>query len=400
MPWQVENVMDKRIQFVSRSIQPNINFSALCREFGISRKTGYKWNKRYKDVKTFSLLTEKSRRPHHSPARTDPDLEKRVIEIRSKWGFGAKKIQWELAKETIYLPVITINRILKRSQQVHLHESTPIAPNRFQRESPNEMWQMDFKGEYPLPNNRYYPLSILDDCSRFLISLTGEVNRQGPMVETALLQAFDEYGVPQAFLLDHGTPWWSPTNAHGLTWLSVSLINQDIQLFYTGFRHPQTQGKVERFHRTLHEAIVHRGQPKTVRQWHQFLKQFREMYNEQRPHEALEMRTPSEVYQPSKKSYNPNPPEWIYDSGQNVAPLNSRGFLTYASHRYFVCEALAHQNVGFIEVDQKVLVQYRNVFIREIDLKTKRTVALVESVVEIPSGTKNPPLRPLRGNAF
>ena len=191
------------------------------------------------------------------------------------------------------------------------------------------------------------------------------------------MRTFEVYGVPEALLMDHGTPWWSTTNGYGLTRLSVELIEQGIRLCFSGVGHPQTQGKVEQFHCALSRAVRHRGRPQGWVQWKALLAAFREEYNQVRPHEALAMAVPATRYQPSRKAYTARPREWEYPPGCLVKRLNSQGCLYWRARCYFVCEALAGQRVAVEPVDQKLLVRYRHMYIREIDLLSHQTRAVV-----------------------
>jgi transposase InsO family protein len=278
------------------------------------------------------------------------------------------------------MKVTTINRILKRNGLINPKDSHRPALTRFERSQPNELWQMDFKGDYPSDNGRCYPLSLLDDHSRYAIGLHALPGKDTNTVMDSLHKTFEGCGVPYAMLMDHGIPWWSPSNNHGLTRLSVSLIDQGIRLYFSGIRHPQTQGKVERFHRTLNEAVQHKGRPKTLSGWHQILKSFLYEYNNIRPHEALRMATPAEYYRPSQKPYNPDPREWEYPEGSVVEKLNTQGWLGKSRIRYFVCEALAGKTVRVEQIDNKLIVSYRHMYIREIDKNTGRTTSLIEPV--------------------
>ncbi len=380
MPWKSSSVMEERIKFVIRASLKGSNFSALCRDFGISRPTGYHWLKRYHDLGSLSRLGELSRRPRHIPNRTPDDHEKRVIALRQKYGWGAKKLRELLLGNSIDLKVTTINRILKRNGLINPKNSHRPALVRFERSNPNDLWQMDFKGDYPLNKGRCYPLSLLDDHSRYAIGLYALPSKDTNTVMDRLIKTFEGSGIPYAMLMDHGIPWWSPSNNHGLTRLSVNLIDQGIRLYFSGIRHPQTQGKVERFHRTLNEAVEHKGRPKTLSDWHQALKSFLYEYNNIRPHEALRMATPSEYYRPSRKAYNPDPGEWEYPEGSVVVKLSNRGWLGTSRIRYFVCEALAEKTVRVEQIDNKLIVSYRHMYIREIDKTTRKTISLLTPV--------------------
>jgi transposase InsO family protein len=376
MPWRTTNVDEQRMQFVIRATSGMERLSALCREFGISRPTGYEWRRRYEQSRTLTQISECSRRPHHSPTRTGPRQEQRVVALRKQTGWGAKKLRVLLAEEEIPLPVRTIHRILERnalvSEQVH-----GSALGRFERGQPNELWQMDSKGKYPLQDGECHVLSILDDHSRYVVGLHALPQLKGEKADACLVETFRRYGVPQAMLMDRGALWWSVWNGWGLTRLSVRLIEQGIRLLYGRVRHPQTQGKVERFHRTLGTELRHRGVPQRFAQWPAALAEIEMNYNHRRPHEALGMRYPVERYRPSARSYVEQVKPWEYPLGSEVRRLNLGGMLNEQGRRWFVCEALAGQRVRVEQFDGKLLVSYRHMYIREVDLERGCSRALV-----------------------
>jgi len=380
MPWDTTSVTEQRIRFVLRASQDSVNMSALCHEFNISRPTGYLWLNRYRTFGSVSGVCELSRRPHHSPSRTSQDHQARIVALRQEFGWGAKKIRVLLLREGMDLKVATINRILKRKGLIHQKDSHRPAVKRFEREHPNTLWQMDFKGDYSLRRGHCYPLSILDDHSRFVVGLYALSGQDTETVSSRLVATFERFGVPEAILMDHGIPWWGNSNGHGLTRLSVSLIKQGIRLYFSGIRHPQTQGKVERFHRTLKETVRHRGRPQTLAGFVTALDRFREEYNNIRPHEALQMAVPSEHYQPSTKSYTPTPSAWEYPQGAIVIRLNMKGSFYYRRQRHFVCEALAGELVRLEELENKLLISYRHMYVREINIETGRSISLLDKV--------------------
>jgi len=383
MPWDASSVMEERIKFVIRASQDSANMSALCREFGVSRPTGYLWLARYLGAGSVAGIFELTRRPHHSPRRTPEEQEGRIVALRREYGWGARKIRVLLLQEGMDLKVATINRILSRRSLIHVKDSHRPAVNRFEREHPNQLWQMDFKGDYPLRRGRCYPLSILDDHSRFIVGLYALSGQDTATVSAYLISTFKRYGVPEAMLMDHGVPWWANANGHGLTRLSVSLIKQGIRLYFSGVRHPQTQGKVERFHRTLTDAVRHRGQPSTLPDFAREFKEIRRQYNYVRPHESLQMTVPSQHYQPSSKSYIPKPVPWEYPEGATLVRLNMKGGFYYRLRRHFVCEALAGEIVRLEEVDNKLLISYRHTYLREIDFNTGKSTTLLQEVTKL-----------------
>ena len=254
---------------------------------------------------------------------------------------------------------------------------------------PNQLWQMDSKGKYPLQDGECHVLSILDDHSRYVVGLHALPELSGEKADPCLVETFRRYGVPQAMLMDRGSLWWTAWNGWGLTRLSVRLIEQGIRLLYGRVCHPQTQGKVERFHRTLGVELRHRGVPARFAQWPGALAEIETSYNQQRPHEALGMQRPAERYRPSPRSYVQQVKPWEYPVGSDVRRLNSQGMLTEKGQRWFICGALAEQRVRVEWFDGKLLVSYRHMYIREVDLQRRCSRALV---VERGRGAEDAPV--------
>jgi len=322
-------------------------------------------------------MEEKSRRPHHSPERTGRGLEERVVELRKERpDWGARKIQHLLQKEGVQLPGSTIHRIFLRYDLVRDCDRQPVAAKRFERSRPNQLWQMDFKGpkgwDQPVG-----PLSVLDDHSRYALALENTGSTRAGGVRAALERVFRESGVPEEMLMDHGTPWFNAQGRLGWSQLTVWLMDQDIALYFSGYRHPQTQGKVERFHRSLTAALLRRGTPQ-AEQRQSWLDAFRHEYNCVRPHEALQMRTPHQVWERSVRPYRDWCPDWEYPSGSEVKELDSIGQLRWNRRRYFVSKALARKQVGLLEVQQRILVYYRRTFVCELDPLRPRSLDVVD----------------------
>jgi transposase InsO family protein len=377
MGWKRMEIQEQRMQFVIRALSGCESMTTLCREYGISRPTGYLWKRRYEQARSFSQLVERSRRPGRSPNKTPDWQEMRVVLLREQTGWGAKKLQVLLRDEQqLHLPVRTIHRILERRELLTEGTHAP-ALQRFQRSQPNELWQMDTKGQYPLVQGECHPLSILDDHSRFLVGLYALSELSTEQAYPCIVQSFHRYGVPEAMLMDRGPLWWSASNGWGLTWLSVRLIEQGIRLLYGRVCHPQTQGKVERSQRTTGEELRHRGVPEHFAEWPSALASIEQSYNQRRPHEALGMRRPAEVYRPSAKGYRAQPEEWVYPSGSEVVRLNTQGSWVQGKRRWFVCESLAGARVRIERCDGKQLVSYRHMYIRELDLVSGKSKALV-----------------------
>jgi integrase-like protein len=258
----------------------------------------------------------------------------------------------------------TIHRILLRRDLVHPADRHEPAVGRFERARPNELWQMDFKSPkgWNAPTG---PLSVIDDHSRYVIVLQATGSTRGELVREQLERAFADCGVPEAMLMDHGIPWWSATGATGATELSVWLMKQGIGLHWSGVRHPQTQGKVERFHGELERALQRRGwQGKPRQLW---LDEFRWEHNQVRPHEALALRIPASLWHFSPRVYDPQPPRWEYAAGAHVRRLDRDGKLKAYGHNWNIGQALRREWVQLVRLQDRVLVYYCRTLVRELD---------------------------------
>jgi transposase InsO family protein len=381
MPWKMMDVREQRVKFAVAASRHEKPFSHLCQEFGVSRPTGYVWAGRYQDSGVDGVK-ERSRRPLHSPQQTDAWLEQAVIEVRERYpDWGARKLRIVLRREGIELTHSTIHRILLRRGLVR-DEDRHSPVQRFERGAPNELWQMDFKGPKLWPQ-RVGPLSVIDDHSRYAIVLQAVGSTHGESVREQLESAFASCGLPEEMLMDHGVPWWSTLSRQGTTQLSLWLMKQGIRLHWSRIRHPQTQGKVERFHGALQRALERRGAPEQdVQTW---LDEYRWEHNHVRPHEALAMRTPAELWRPSPRSYDPDPPRWEYPEGARVVKVDSWGKLHLKGKTCNISKALCGERVQIKELEGRVQIYYCNTLIREIDLDDQRS-AIAErwSSAEIP----------------
>ena len=252
------------------------------------------------------------------------------------------------------------------------------AVKRFERERPNELWQMDFKGPKRWPQ-ACTALSVIDDHSRYLVALEGTPRPEGRLVRGHLERAFERCGLPEAMLMDHGSPWWNWQSFSGSTQLGLWLMRQGIRLHFAGVRHPQTQGKVERFHGSLERALSRRGVPADNHQ--QWLDDYRREHNRIRPHEALDMQTPASRWQPSPRPYNPNQQPWEYPEGAWTLKVDNHGTIDIKDQPYRIAKSLVGERVRILPVEDRYLVYYCNTLIREIDPATKRST-IVDRFVE------------------
>ena len=363
---------DQRVEFVIRASRGE-SVSALCREYEISRPTGYVWLKRFGEGGVAGI-EEGSRRPHLSPRQTASSLEARVVALRrQRPDWGARKLAVLLEREGFPLPVITVHRVLLRHGLVLDRERRRQATGHFQRQQPNELWQMDFKGQKGC-EAAIGPLSVLDDHSRYLVALEQTGTTRLEAVRERLEGVFQRSGLPEAMLMDHGVPWWNGSVPRGWTQLSVWMMRQGIRCHFSGVRHPQTQGKVERFHGALERARERSDASHWLEQ--RWLDAFRQEYNQLRPHEALGMRSPASLWYPSPRVYDPNPPAWEYGQGAELRKVNSDGDIYINDFPWKVSKALRRQSVQIQRLDQRILVFFCNTLVRQIDLCSQRSTAV------------------------
>lgn len=364
MSWETKTVMEQREQFVKEATGGNGTITALCRKYGISRKTGYKWLNRAAEG---LQLCDQSRRPNQQPSKTADELEALIVQMRlSHPAWGGKTIRAVLEAAGVEgLPSDkTCCNILKRNGLIDPAESAKhTAFQRFEKYHCNEMWQTDFKGDFLLGNGvRCYPLTILDDHSRYSIRIEPKVSATD--VKSSFIAAFQEYGLPNSVLSDNGSQF---AGAHrGLSTFERFLIDLDILPIHGRPIHPQTQGKIERFHRTFKQEAL-RTIPIDMDNAATRFANWRWTYNEVRPHHALGMKTPASVYQPStRKYYEPKP--YVYDEGSRLIKVNNWGYLRFGSNQLFLSETMAdtYVEIRFTEND-KFSVIYRNYIIASID---------------------------------
>lgn len=317
MPWEEVTQLTKRMEFVSIARQCDLSMSEVCRRFGISRKTGYKWLDRStaayeKGGSLEEWLRDAPRRPHRSPTRTDAAMEEAIVAARDAWGWGGRKIASYLVRTLGYTSSSvpspsTITEILRRhGRLIGAREGHSGRYIRFEHPHSNDLWQMDFKGDFALAGSgaRCYPLTVLDDHSRYSLCLRACANQRRDTVREQLEETFRIYGMPLRMNMDNGAPWGG-AGFRRYTVLSAWLMRLGIKVSYSRPCHPQTQGKLERFHRTLKAEAINRYSYRWEHLSHcqQGFEQWRQVYNTQRPHEALEMKPPSEAYQISLRHY-------------------------------------------------------------------------------------------------
>lgn len=340
--------MSLKEEFVVHALREGSNISELCRRFGISRKTGYKLLARFKEHGNLGL-EERSRRPIHHPATTPEAMEMLILEERKLHPcWGARKLKRVLEdKGIIDVPgKSSVNRILDRNGLLRPQEEMRTEKwQRFEHENPNDLWQMDFKGHFKIEKGRCHPLTIIDDHSRFSISLNAYVNERGGTVKQGLIESFRRYGLPHRINVDNGNPWGT-SGKGGYTELGIWLIRNGIQLSHSRIFHPQTNGKDERFHRTLKAEVLQGRFFKSIEETQKAFDEWRHIYNTKRPHQALNMDTPITRYQASKRVYSEKLPDIEYSSDYIVKKVNGSGYINLNSKKYYISEGLAKEPVA------------------------------------------------------
>jgi transposase InsO family protein len=369
MPWKEETVEQLRRTFVTLASEAGCNFSALCREYGITRRTGYKWLERFQ---VGSSLHDQSRAPICRPQKTPPELEQLIISVRCNHPtWGARKILRYLAdKGNVLLPApSTATSILKRNGFVTPEASAQhTAFQRFERAAPNDLWQMDFKGHFAmLDGNRCHPLTMKDDHSRNLLCLDAYDNERWDSVKRSLERVFRKNGLPNAILCDNGAPWG---DSHGgYTLFELWMMQIDVLPIHGRPLHPQTQGKEERFHRTLNEDLIKRTPIRDLRHAQQLFDDYLVEFNTERPHNALGLDVPSKHYIRSHRDFPEEIKEPEYDVGKTLRKVNYKGYISLRNHRYYLSETFIDKYMELAYLDEKTIaVCYGNFTIAKIDI--------------------------------
>jgi len=385
MPFIELSIMSQRIEFCMLASKPGSNMSDLCHRFNITRCTGYKWLQRYHEEGLLGLK-DKSRRPYHFPNQTSDEIDHYVVELRKndpEW--GAKKLHRILFahKELgIYsystIPCKnTITKILKRNGLISPNRSKQSEGfERFERDYPNELWQMDYKGYFRLLNRELcHPLTITDDHSRFNICLEACKNQQEITVQQSLINVFRKYGLPYIILTDNGAPWGFAGNEltegiRGYTTLEKWLIQLNIKLRHGRPYHPQTQGKEERFHRTLKQELIDHEQFHDHEHCQKRFDAWREKYNCVRPHEAIDLRTPAELYTSSVRTYPEKINPYEYYQSDMIRKVQQKGEINFKNKEIKVGRAFIGDYVAVRESKENnnYEIYFCNQLIRTITL--------------------------------
>jgi len=376
MPWKEYTKMSQRYEFALLASQERCNFSQLCKRFNITRPTGYKWLRRYQESGGEALM-DVSRRPKHSKNRTPDAIEELVLKVRTdhpQWGGRKIKRRLEDLGHVNIPSATTITNILQRHHKIAPEDSERAQHwQRFEHPNSNDLWQMDFKGFIQTDTGRCYPLTVLDDHSRYSIVLQACAHERTGLVKDALIDAFRKYGLPKRMTMDNGAPWGGYETGQ-LTTVTAWLIRLGIKVSHSRPYHPQTQGKDERFHRTLKVELLNHNRFGDLLEADDAFRSWRYIYNTQRPHEALSMDTPIQHYSPSVRNYPETLPPIEYDHNDTVRKINSDGKLSVQGKVFVVSRALESQYVALrpTAVDGVIDVYYCHHKVKTLDLRAYR----------------------------
>jgi len=363
MPWKTHTKMSLRAEFVRLASRPDANISQLCRRFNISRPTGYKWLRRWKQQGGEGLV-DQSRKPHNPANQTPKWMENLVVKTRNNHqGWGGRKIKRWLADEVRrgnldmdvdHIPsASTITSILDRHNLLDPQgSSTRSRPwKRFEYPRPNDLWQMDFKGEFSLMDDSLcYPLTIIDDHSRYNIALHACFDQQRTSVQPILTNCFQRYGLPFAILVDNSNPWGCPIrNEDGRVYhtkLSAWLIRLGITVIHSTPGKPQGKGKNERFNGTLQAELIRYNWFSDMNEAQHKFNQWRDVYNQERPHEALDMDVPVSRYRCSNVEFQPYLPPIKYGPDDSIRKVSSNGRITFKGSQYQIGKAFNGQPIA------------------------------------------------------
>ena len=374
MSWGERTVEQMREEFVRRVLAQERSKAALCREYGISRPTGDKWLERFLRGESMS---DQSRAPRNIPGRIAPELEAEIVALRRKYpAIGAVKLRRMMLNQgRSDLPCArTFNNIFRRHGLIEKEASLAATPyERFEKSVPNEMWQADFKGHFAMQNGyRCHPLNILDDHSRFSLCVEALKGETFEDVKPVMERIFQEYGLPFSFLCDNGNPWGT-SQSLGYTRFEVWLMELGILTLHGRIRHPQTQGKEERFNGSFTRECLKHQQIRDFSHAQQVFDEYRTFYNEVRPHFSLELDVPKKHYRPSTKRMPERIGQWEYGPEYKLCKVKETGYFNYNGQGYFLSEAFAGKHIAVREshLPGQITLVFRQFKIGRIDLDNR-----------------------------
>jgi transposase InsO family protein len=373
MPWKSGTIMDIRLEFIRLAEAGDVSVAELCRRFGISRQTGHLYLRRHREAGDAGLV-DRSRRPLTSPGRSDAGIEARVVMLRDAHPcWGGRKLARRLRDQGVSgVPSpSTVTEILRRHARLDPAKGLQHRPfQRFERSTPNELWQMDFKGHIAMDQGRCHPLTVLDDHCRYSLGLIACGDETRTTVQSHLTSLFRRYGLPGTMLCDNGSPWGG-SGADGWTALEVWLMRVGVRLYHGRPRHPQTQGKEERFHRTLNIEVLQANRFADLAACQGAFDRWRRIYNEERPHEALGMAVPASRYRASPTGFPERLADPEYHVTDHVRRMSRDGAVRFQGRRIKMSQAFAGLDVAFraTATDGVWRVYFMRFAIAEVDLR-------------------------------
>lgn len=369
MPWKEKTKAMLREEFIREYREQQETLTALCRKYSISRPTAYKWIERFENGEG---LEDRSREPFHKPRKTAEKTEQQIVQKRLQYPtLGAVKLKRVLEDETgEKMPAAsTINNILAKNGLISKEASEKAKHYvRFEKSSPNEMWQADFKGDYAMLDGvRCHTLNIIDDHSRFNLCTEALQGESFAVVQPVVIRLFEEFGMPEVFQCDNGNPWGNAQHT-GFTRFEVWLMEHGVLPCHSRIHHPQTQGKEERYNGILTQELLKRTTIADFEDAQRKYDEFRDFYNNVRPHHALGLDTPAAHYSPSVRAYSPDVNDWEYEGGAVLRQVRGNGYISFKGNGYFLSEAFADRKVCIKErEDGKLTVIFRQFKVAVID---------------------------------
>ena len=374
MPWKEVSPVQQRENFINDLRLKMFSVTELCARYGVSRKTAYKWIQRYEE-EGFPGLVDRSRAPKSCPHRIEPGVARLICDVRRRHPtWGAKKIlQWIQPRyPELPLPAVSTagdllarRNLVKRKRRRRKHQHPGVVPA--VTHHPNDLWTADFKGHFKTMDALYcYPLTVADQHTRFLLACKGMLSTEHDPVFKAFDRLFREYGLPAAIRTDNGVPF-ATVAIHGLSRLSVWWMRLGIQHQRILPGCPQQNGKHERMHKTL-KAEATRPPKANLRQQQRAFDAFVTLYNDERPHDALDGKTPASLYKPSNRTYDGKLPPYNYPGHFILKRVNNAGTIKLGKKLLFLATPLKQNIVGLEEVDDGIwAIHFCNVLLAHVD---------------------------------
>jgi len=378
MSWQTKSLMDQKLLFIKMWQSGNYTMRSLCNRFNISRTTGHKLTKRFKEQGE-ACFKEKSKAPHTTPHRTSKEIEEAIIKLRKQYpNWGARKLKVLLVDVIPHANIpseTTINAILKRNNLVSTKrrrnpKEGKLFP-KFDPQSPNEIWSADYKGKFKIGNKRYcWPLTICDTNSRIILGIDCHYKPDYKSVKGSYIKVFREYGLPEFMHTDNGTPFGSIRSPKRFSKLCYWLIDQGVVPVFSDPASPQQNGRHERMHKDLKAYCRHKIKT-TLSKQQVVMNDFIQEYNTIRPHESLNMKTPSSIHVKSLRSYNEKKIPYDYPLHFKVNKVCKNGASRWGAYNWlWVSRAAAGRYIGAEEIGNGIWnVYYRNVLLGYMDEK-------------------------------